>query len=264
MKMSKSRISKNKKRIVWEEYSNEFKNYVISMMTTNIGSSLIELSKEFADDTASKILQLLRSDPIILEIKNKKYKAVKKPSYDPVHFNLLQLALFESDEQLDDIELVKEILESLDFKRTSNSQNLIILCAYFEAFLKQSILNLSKIDNIVFSKYIEGNKYDQLEKLLEISLKTNKEIQNAFDVIKEIFGIRNLYVHNNGIVDNNFIENTGNNKIPVGEKFPLDSSIVLSFYFLLYQSMLSIFINLSQKFFDITVKELRNLSYELK
>lgn len=259
-----SKISNKKKRIIWEKYYNQFSSQLTSMMKAIIGSSIVEIStKNFAEDTAMNILNLLKNDPIKAVIKNNKFSFIK-PSFDPINISLYQLLFFESDEKLDDNKLMKEILESLDFKQTNNSQNLIIFCAYFEGFLKQSIENLSKIDNIIFSKYVNANKYKQLKILLKISLKVNKkELQNAFDVIKEIFGIRNLYVHNNGIVDNNFIENTGNNKIPVDEKFPLNSSIVLSFYFFFYEAMLSIFINLSQKFFDITVKELKNLNYEL-
>ena len=261
-----SKISNKKKRIIWEKYNNQFGNQLNSMMKAIIGSSIVEIStKNFADDTAMNILNLLRNDPIKAVIKDNKYSFIK-PSFDPINISLYQLLFIEKDdEKKDDIEFLKEILESLDFKRTSNSQNLIIFVAYFEGFIKQSILNLSKINNTVFSKYVNANKYKQLKTLLKISLKANeKETQNAFGVIKEIFGIRNLYVHNNGIVDNNFIETTGNNKIPVGEKFPLDSSIVLDFYGFFYQAMLSIFINLSQKFFGIAVKELKNLSYELK
>ncbi|MHA1840633.1 MAG: hypothetical protein ACTSYW_01525 [Candidatus Heimdallarchaeota archaeon] len=264
--MSNNNSSVVVKRKIWEKYYNQFNNQLNSMMKAIIGSSIVEISsKNFADDTAVNILSLLRNDPIKVMIKDNKYSYIK-PSFDPIHFSLYPLFTIEKeDEKKDDIEHVKEILESLDFKQTNNSQNLIIFCAYFEGFLKQSIENLSKINETVFSKYVQVNKYKQLKILLKISIKANeKEKQNAFDVIKEIFEIRNLYVHHDGIVTNRFIKNTGNNKIHVGEKFPLDSSIILSFYSLLYQSMLSIFITLSQKFFDITVKELKNLSYELK
>jgi len=259
-------ITNKKKRIIWEKYFNQFCNHLKSMMSANIGSSLIELSsKNFASETAKVILELLQKDTI-KAMKKGDELVFDKSSFDPIHLSFIQLFLFEkTDEKKDIIEQVKEILELMDFKQTNNSQNLIIFCAYFEAFLKQSIISLSKIDKIVFSKYVDKDKYDQLKKLLKISLKTNdKGIDNAYGVIKEIFGIRNIYVHNNGIVNNRFINFTGNNKIPEGKKFPLDTTTVFRFYVLLYQLMLTIFFSLSRKFFNITVKELENLRYDLK
>ncbi|MCE7745776.1 MAG: hypothetical protein GPJ52_11655 [Candidatus Heimdallarchaeota archaeon] len=261
--MSSIKITKGKKRKIWEKYGKQLKNHFLNMQMMGISSAITELytekkTQDFVDD----LLVLLQKNPLVISEKENSLQ-LKFPEFNPVYFNFYQLLLYEDDEGKTCKERLVNIMDSLSFQRVTYSQNLIILCAYFESFLEQSIIALSNVSPN-YKKYIGKGKYKQLEIIIEEIKGSLKEKENLYKVIKEFFEIRNLFVHRNGVVDRKFIRNTGNEKFPEGSDYPLISEIVLACYIMFLTGMISLFFIISEKYFDIKPEELRDLSVEIK
>jgi hypothetical protein len=126
------------------------------------------------------------------------------------------------------------------FENIHLAQNLISICSLSEGYIVTSLSyllrkNKSLIISKRYSYNINANIDDTVFKLTSKSFVVNldnieKHLSLSFNIsnkrkslLKELFLIRNLYVHNNGLVNNHFLKATLNHrKLKNGEKVNLD------------------------------------------
>jgi len=116
--------------------------------------------------------------------------------------------------------------EFFDFEYTINSQSLLLINAILEGFLKQITEFIPKLDTSVKRKRIKtslNKRLEFLENECGIEIMDNSHF---LYILKFLEQLRHIIIYNNGIADQNFVNNTGITKQNIGERVKLHKQML--------------------------------------
>ena len=142
---------------------------------------------------------------------------------NPISFSIVRLMNMKEDyEQM----FKKTKDEFYDFEYSINSQSLLMLNAILEGFLKQVVQIILKLDSSIQRKRIKtllNKRLEFLENECGIEIMDNPHFHNILKMLEQL---RHIIVHNNGIADHNFVNNTGITKQKIGERVKLHNQML--------------------------------------
>ena len=190
---------------------------------------------------------------------------------------LIAMTKIYSDENLSD---------DIDFERILYSQELVMLFAYLDAFMADSLRIICKktpeilksgkkidMDTIIScggwielldyltERYIYEFGWPSLSERVEILKKRLGLVinfpENYLEILEQAENIRHIIVHNGGKVSQKYIAKTGQNDLVIGQFIPITNTYVNEIFYTARMFAGSLFIAVSKKFFEISDSELK-------